>query len=36
MANKNGAQFIPWDGLLRQLGADYDPERIDNFKARRK
>ena len=36
MANKAGAQFIPWDGLLRQLGADYDPERIDNFKGKAK
>jgi len=33
MANKHKApQFIPWDGLLEQLGANYDPERIDKFK----
>jgi hypothetical protein len=25
-------QFVPWDGLLEQLGANYDPERIDHFK----
>ncbi len=34
MANKNGGQFIPWDGLLQQLGADYDPKRIDKFKTK--
>lgn len=33
-ANKAGAQFIPWVGLLQQLGADYDPKRIDNFKGK--
>ena len=25
-------QFIPWQGLMEQLGADYDPKRIDHFK----
>ena len=36
LANKagGGAQFIPWDGLLQQLGADYDPKRIDKFKTK--
>lgn len=32
MANRRGAQFIPWRGLLHQLGANYDAERIDHFK----
>ena len=31
-ANRAGAQFIPWNGLLQQLGADYDTKRIDHFK----
>ena len=34
IANKAGAQFIPWDGLLEQLGADYAVKRIDNFKGK--
>ena len=34
MANKGSAQFIPWNGLLQQLGADYDVKRIDNFKGK--
>lgn len=33
-ANKTGKQFIPWDGLLKQLGSDYDAGRIDNFKGK--
>jgi hypothetical protein len=33
MANKNGVpQFVPWQGLMEQLGADYDPKRTDKFK----
>lgn len=32
VANKKGAQFIPWEGLLHQLGANYDAKRIDHFK----
>jgi hypothetical protein len=27
-------QVIPWSGLLAQLGANYRPERLDNFQAR--
>jgi hypothetical protein len=35
MANRRGAEeFIPWTGLLMQLGADYDPKRIDKFKTK--
>ena len=30
--SKNTPQFIPWRGLVEQLGADYDPKRIDHFK----
>jgi len=33
-ANKAGPQFIPWEGLLHQLGADYNDKRIDNFKGK--
>jgi hypothetical protein len=31
---KNTPQFIDWPGLLQQLGADYDPKRIDKFKTK--
>jgi Plasmid encoded RepA protein len=35
MANRrNTEEFIPWIGLLMQLGADYDPKRIDKFKTK--
>ena len=30
--HKNAPQFVPWHGLMEQLGADYDPKRIDHFK----
>jgi Plasmid encoded RepA protein len=33
-ANRKGSQFIPWRGLFHQLGADYDPKRIDHFKGK--
>lgn len=29
---KNMSQFVTWQGLMEQLGADYDPKRIDHFK----
>jgi hypothetical protein len=29
---KKVPQFISWRGLMEQLGADYDPKRIDKFK----
>jgi len=29
---KNVSQFVPWKGLMEQIGADYDPKRIDHFK----
>jgi hypothetical protein len=32
IANKSGAQFIPWEGLARQLGANYDVDRLDRVK----
>lgn len=32
--SKNTPQFIPWRGLMEQLGADYDSKRIDNFKGK--
>jgi hypothetical protein len=28
----NASQFVPWQGLMEQLGSDYDPKRIDHFK----
>jgi Plasmid encoded RepA protein len=31
---KQEPQFIPWNGLMEQLGGDYDPKRIDNFKGK--
>lgn len=35
VANKKGEEeFIPWTGLQMQLGADYDPKRIDKFKTK--
>jgi hypothetical protein len=29
---KNVSQFVTWQGLMEQLGANYDPKRIDHFK----
>jgi hypothetical protein len=29
---KNAPQFVPWKGLMEQLGGDYDLKRIDRFK----
>lgn len=29
---KQTPQFVSWYGLMEQLGADYDPKRIDHFK----
>jgi hypothetical protein len=34
VSQKNTAQFVPWKGLMEQLGGDYDPKRIDNFKGK--
>jgi hypothetical protein len=35
VANQKGVpQFVPWKGLMEQLGADYDAKRIDNFKGK--
>jgi hypothetical protein len=35
MANRrNAEEFIPWLGLSMQLGANYDPKRIDKFKTK--
>jgi hypothetical protein len=32
MNQKSAAQFVPWQGLMEQLGADYNAKRIDHFK----
>lgn len=33
LANKkNASLYVPWKGLMEQLGADYDAKRIDNLK----
>jgi hypothetical protein len=29
---KKVQQFVSWEGLMEQLGGDYDPKRIDRFK----
>jgi hypothetical protein len=29
---KSVPQFVTWQGLMEQLGSDYDPKRIDHFK----
>ncbi len=29
---KNASQFVPWAGLVEQMGANYDAKRIDHFK----
>jgi hypothetical protein len=28
---KNAPQFVPWRGLMEQMGANYDAKRIDHF-----
>ena len=32
VSQKNAPQFVPWRGLMEQMGADYDTKRIDHFK----
>ena len=34
VAQKNAPLFVPWKGLMEQLGGNYDPQRIDNFKGK--